>query len=173
MSLEEALNRNTEMMERLCSILGSVPFRADPPKAGPQSASIAEVFNKPQGQWTAEEAASVAARQQAQSPLPNAQPKSSDTTSGKPSAPTGESSSPANDDEAKAQIDAERDAAPALDYVKDVKPITIQLSKEKGREITIGVLSRFGVKSAQDLEPAQWTEYIAHCKKVLAGGGEV
>jgi hypothetical protein len=78
--------------------------------------------------------------------------KSTDTTSGKPSAPTGESSSP------------------ALDYVKDVKPITIRLSKEKGREITIAVLSRFGVKSAQDLDAAQWAEYIAHCKKVLAGG---
>jgi hypothetical protein len=78
--------------------------------------------------------------------------KSTDTTAGKPSAPTGESSSP------------------ALDYVKDVKPITIQLSKEKGREITIGVLSRFGVKSAQDLDTTQWAEYIAHCKKVLAGG---
>jgi hypothetical protein len=84
--------------------------------------------------------------------VPNDQPLSSDTTSGKPSAPTGESSSP------------------ALDYVKDVKPITIQLSKEKGREITIGVLSRFGVKSAQDLDTIQWAEYIAHCKKVLAGG---
>jgi hypothetical protein len=82
--------------------------------------------------------------------LPNEQPKSS--TSGEQSAPTGESSSP------------------ALDYVKDVKPITIRLSKEKGREITIGVLSRFGVKSAQDLDTTQWAEYIAHCKKVLAGG---
>jgi hypothetical protein len=61
------------------------------------------------------------------------------------------------------------DVAP-LDYAKDVKPITIQLSKEKGREITIGVLSRFGVKSAQDLDAAQWAEYIAHCGKVLAGG---
>jgi hypothetical protein len=58
----------------------------------------------------------------------------------------------------------------SLEYATHVKPITIQLSKEKGREITIGVLSRFGVKSAQDLEPAQWAEYIAHCKKVLAGG---
>jgi hypothetical protein len=84
--------------------------------------------------------------------VPNVQPSSSDTTSGEPSAPTGESSSP------------------ALDYVKDVKPITIRLSKEKGREITIGVLSRFGVKSAQDLDTTQWAEYIAHCKKVLAGG---
>ena len=84
--------------------------------------------------------------------IPNVQPSSPDTTSGKPSAPTGESSSP------------------ALDYKKDVKPITIRLSKEKGREITIAVLSRFGVKSAQDLDAAQWADYIAHCEKVLAGG---
>lgn len=86
--------------------------------------------------------------------IPNVQPEpSSDTTSGEPSQPTGESSSP------------------ELDYAKDVKPITIRLSKEKGREITIGVLSRFGVKSAQDLGPGQWAEYIAHCESVLAGGG--
>jgi hypothetical protein len=84
--------------------------------------------------------------------IPNDPPSSSDTTSGKPSAPTGESSSP------------------ALDYVGDVKPITIRLSKEKGREITIGVLARFGVKSAQDLYAAQWADYIAHCEKVLEGG---
>jgi hypothetical protein len=83
---------------------------------------------------------------------PNDQPSSSATTSGEQSAPTGESSSP------------------ALDYAKDVKPITLRLSKEKGREITIGVLSRFGVQSAQALDAAQWVDYIAHCGKVLAGG---
>jgi hypothetical protein len=78
--------------------------------------------------------------------------KVTDTTSGQPSAPTQEPSSP------------------ELDYAKDVKPITIRLSKEKGREITISVLSRFGVKSAQELAAAQWVDYIAHCEKVLDGG---
>ena len=88
--------------------------------------------------------------------VPNAQPSSTDTTSGQQSAPTGESSSP--------------ETTPALDYAKDVKPATLKLSKEKGREVTIAVLARFGVKGAQELDPAQWAEYIAHCEKVLAGG---
>lgn len=83
---------------------------------------------------------------------PNEVRSSTDTTSGQQSAPTGESSSP------------------ELDYAKDVKPITLRLSKEKGREVTIAVLQRFGVKGAQELDKAQWADYIAHCDKVLAGG---
>jgi hypothetical protein len=107
--------------------------------------------------------------------VPNDQPKSSATTSGEPSAPTGESSSPAltqptwlaegTEEELKAAH-----AKGVITYLYAVKPITIRLSKEKGREITIGVLSRFGVKSAQDLDAAQWADYIAHCGKVLEGG---
>jgi hypothetical protein len=107
--------------------------------------------------------------------VPNDQPKSTDTTSGEPSAPTGESSSPAltqpiylaegTEEELKAAH-----AKGVITYLFAVKPITIRLSKEKGREITIGVLSRFGVKSAQDLDAAQWADYIAHCQSVLKGG---
>lgn len=67
MSLEEALNRNTEMLERLISVLGSTPFRADPPKGE---------FSNPT------------------SP-PNVQPESSTQKSSQASAPTGGSSSPA------------------------------------------------------------------------------
>jgi hypothetical protein len=106
--------------------------------------------------------------------IPNAQPSTA-TTSGKQSAPTGESSSLAptqpgylaegTDEELK-----DAHAKGVITYLYAVKPITIRLSKEKGREITIGVLSRFGVKSAQDLDAAQWADYIEHCKKVLAGG---
>lgn len=87
---------------------------------------------------------------------PNDQPSSTDTTYGQPSAPTGESSS--------------QEPTPELDYAKDVKPATLKLSKEKGREVTIAVLARFGVKGAQELDPDQWAAYIAHCDKVLAGG---
>lgn len=133
MSLEEALNRNTEMLERLCSIMGSVPFRAPDPvgRAEKEAESMAS-FKK--------------------EPAPNVESKSSIPESGEQSQQTQESSKP------------------ELDYAKDVKPITLKLSKEKGREITIAVLSRFGVKGAQDLDQAQWADYIAHCEKVLAGG---
>jgi hypothetical protein len=150
MSLEEAIlelvdavKLNTAIMDRIHS--GEHRLQARGPITG---------VEETRGGLTHEEYQN-ARMPKAKTEAPNDQPKSSDTISGEQSAPTGESSSP------------------ELDYMKDVKPITIQLSKEKGREITIGVLSRFGVKSAQDLDPAQWAEYIAHCKKVLAGGGEV
>jgi hypothetical protein len=107
--------------------------------------------------------------------VPNDPPKSSDTTSGEPSAPTGESSSPALTQPVYLAEGTEEELKAAhakgiITYPYSVKPVTIQLSKEKGREITIGVLSCFGVKSAQDLDAAQWADYIAHCGKVLAGG---
>lgn len=62
------------------------------------------------------------------------------------------------------------ESKPALTYVDHVKPITLRLSKEKGRDTAIAVLGRFGVKGAQDLDAGQWGDYIAHCEKVLAGG---
>src|ERR1700687_896871 len=138
MSLEAKLELLTEAINELTAAISAMQA------PGPLTEADKEVVKKSAPVQTQ--------RANPAEPVTEAEPKSSDTTSGEPSAPTGESSSP------------------ALDYVKDVKPITIQLSKEKGREITIGVLSRFGVKSAQDLEPAQWVEYIAHCKSVLAGG---
>lgn len=101
---------------------------------------------------------------------PNDPPSSSDTTSGEQSQPTGESSSPANDDEAQAQIEAERNAAPELTYNDHVKPATLKLSQKMGREAAIAVLGRFGVKGAQNLDTSQWAEYIAHCESVMNGG---
>jgi hypothetical protein len=96
--------------------------------------------------------------------------RSTDTISGEPSALTGESSSPVYLTEGTEEELKAAHAKGVITYLYAVKPITIRLSKEKGREITIGVLSRFGVKSAQDLDPTQWADYIAHCGKVLAGG---
>jgi len=43
MSLEEALNRNTEMLERLCSIMGAVPFRAPDPKGYGTNEQLEEI----------------------------------------------------------------------------------------------------------------------------------
>ena len=78
---------------------------------------------------------------------PNVQP---DTTSGQQSAPTGESSSP------------------ALDYDRDVKTITLALSKAKGPETTKAILAKFDVASAKQLVPGQWADYIAACNEAMA-----
>jgi hypothetical protein len=80
----------------------------------------------------------------------NELPTPVDTTSGQQSAQTGESSSP------------------ALDYDKDVKPITLALSKAKGPETTKAILAKFDVASAKQLVAGQWADYIAACNEALA-----
>ncbi len=52
----------------------------------------------------------------------------------------------------------------------DVKKATNALSAAKGRDTTIAVLSRFGVKKATELDAAQWDDYIEHAGKVTEGG---
>lgn len=51
----------------------------------------------------------------------------------------------------------------------DVKKATNALSAAKGRDATIAVLSRFGVKKATELDAAQWADYIEHAGKVTEG----
>lgn len=138
MSLEARIELLTAAVIELTAAIGAMQT------PGPLSEADKEVVKKSAPVQTLKEKPAASATE--------AEPKSTDTTPGEQSAPTGELSSP------------------ALDYAKDVKPITIRLSKEKGRETTIAVLQRFGVKGAQELDAAQWAEYIAHCEKVLAGG---
>lgn len=147
MSLEARIELLTAAVIELTAAIGAM--QAPGPVAS-EDAYKEALKDRSGGERAKQNQAAVIEQEIAESKKPDA--KSTGTTSGEPSAPTGESSSP------------------ALDYAKDVKPITIRLSKEKGREITIGVLSRFGVKSAQELDAAQWAEYIARCGKVLAGG---
>lgn len=84
--------------------------------------------------------------------VPNAEPESSTQKSAEPSVQTGDLSSP------------------GLTYKDHVKPATLKLSQQKGRDVAIAVLARFGVKGAQDLDESQWADYVAHVDKVLAGG---
>ncbi len=50
----------------------------------------------------------------------------------------------------------------------DVKKATNALSAALGREVTIGALSRFGVKRATEMDEGQWAEYIEYVRKVIA-----
>lgn len=58
--------------------------------------------------------------------------------------------------------------APKLTY-NDVKAATLKLSQQKGREAAVDVLSRFGVKGAQNLAETQWADYVAAVEEMLAG----
>lgn len=141
MSLEQALRDNTAMVERLCSILGAVPFRAPDPvgKLEEKKPVAAEVTR-------AEPAAETKSTKVAPSEaIPN---ESSSPVSGAQSEPEPQTSS--------------------LTY-DDVKRATNNLSAAKGKEITIAALARFGVKRATELTQDQWQEYCDYTAKCVAG----
>jgi hypothetical protein len=50
----------------------------------------------------------------------------------------------------------------------DVKRITIKVS-EASRDKAKAALSRFGVKSAKELSPSQWVEYVHYMTRVANG----
>lgn len=54
----------------------------------------------------------------------------------------------------------------SLKYCQD---LALRLFNEKGREICVDTLSRFGVAKASLLQPAQYPDFIAHAIAVLAG----
>lgn len=130
----------------------------------PVSAPLDEIKiypNSPAADTTKKSADKSAARVQdsssdtantADSKAPNAQPPALIKESPEPSVQTGDLSSP------------------ELTYKDHVKPATLKLSQQKGRDVAIAVLARFGVKGAQDLDESQWADYVDHVDKVLAGG---
>lgn len=156
MSLEARMELLTAAVIELTAAIGAMQAPGPITISGGLPAEVIKELQ--QTAQRKEKHATVAAeyKEVVETQTPNDQLSSTDTTSGQQSQPTGESSS--------------QEPTPELDYAKDVKPATLKLSKEKGREVTIAVLARFGVKGAQELDASQWAEYIAHCEKVLAGG---
>jgi hypothetical protein len=79
----------------------------------------------------------------------------------------------AHAEEIRAAVDedaATEAAQPAVEVTyDDVKKATNNLSAAKGKEVTIGVLARFGVKRATELTQEQWSPYIEHAGKVTRG----
>lgn len=55
----------------------------------------------------------------------------------------------------------------ALDYEKDVKPLALQVAKEKKREKLIEILGTFGVAQANLLKPEQFNGFITACNAAL------
>lgn len=93
---------------------------------------------------------------------------------------------PANEDEAKAQRDAEKagndspkpstttDTSPPSSNESrtvtydDVKNVTIAVSKIDKAKAVAG-LARFGVTTAKALNESQWLDYVIYMEKVVAG----
>jgi hypothetical protein len=60
------------------------------------------------------------------------------------------------------------DKPAALDYERDVKPLALNVAKDKGREALVTINTTFKVDHAGKLTPAQWPDYVAACNKALA-----
>ena len=55
------------------------------------------------------------------------------------------------------------------DVFEKVKTLTMALSKARGREAALELLTTFGVARATALKPAQWAEYIEATETALEG----
>lgn len=57
------------------------------------------------------------------------------------------------------------DAKP-LTY-EDVKPLILDLTKAKGREVAAGALAKFGAAKGPELKPDDFAAFVAHAKSLL------
>lgn len=144
MSLEEAIRANTAAVENLTRILLNPVISDDSPICKVTAADIAE--NRAEGESLNDTKKRL--EKDGAPEVPNAE--SLTPASGEPSQPAPEQSSP------------------EVTY-DDVKKATNNLSAAKGKEVTIGVLSRFGVKRATELTREQWLPYIVYADNVTRG----
>lgn len=84
----------------------------------------------------------------------------------KPAAETASSPSGATPPTTEKKADAPTGDRPTYDQVKDK---LLALSKEKGREPTVALLSRFGAARGPDLKPDQYAKFIADVDAIFAG----
>lgn len=79
---------------------------------------------------------------------------------------TAGNASPANG--AGQETTAQKDDVPAVSY-DAVKAAITEVATAKGRDLTLAMLSRFGVQSGKDLKPEQYAELVEKAGKVLDG----
>lgn len=60
------------------------------------------------------------------------------------------------------------DAAPALDYAKDVRPVLLAAIKKAGKDQVQALINGFGVDKADKVDPAKYGELLAGAQKLAA-----
>lgn len=70
----------------------------------------------------------------------------------------------------KAKPAAEEKKQPVLDYDKDVKPLIVRISVEKGREKATSLVQRFGCGKSIDLLPDQYADVVKFANEILDFG---
>lgn len=68
-----------------------------------------------------------------------------------------------------APVTSAASAPAAVVKIEDVQAALGEMYEKKGHDISLAVLSRFGVQRGKDLLPEQWAEFIAKAKRVVAG----
>ena len=110
-------------------------------------------------QQAATEKKSDAAKDTAAAPTPDKQTLTASDSS----------ASSSNGSTSGASTEAKKDeAAPVLDYEKDIKPLVLAIAKIS-REKAEALLQRFGVASAKALKPDQFADFKATADQVIAG----
>lgn len=147
MSLEIALQENTAAIKELIAKLTAEGLT--------QRAAVGTVMHQ-----VAQEATSKPEEVKKEAPVK------------KPAAETASSPSGATPPSEEKKVDA-----PVLDFAAlaeqpsydQVKAKLLALSKEKGREPTVTLLSRFGATRGPDLKPEQYAKFIADVDAIFAG----
>jgi hypothetical protein len=170
MSIEQALAENTAALKELVAALTAAGAlqTAQASAAAASSPAVKAV---------------VKAQKEADAKKPDAQPaaEAAPSASGEQSAPTGESSSPAQTppwepmlwaDKTAAKFAELKDAAPDLD---NVRKAVLGINSLIGREQATAVLGRFGVQAVtpkdnkKGLDESQYADFFAFCLEVLSG----
>jgi hypothetical protein len=141
MSLEQRIEENTKMIERLIqtlekTMLGSVQAGMNYGEASTPLSSGSPDREAENVQREIDEA------------------KKSDT-------PATSAETQSSDDSAQ-----ESTAVEEITYADHVKPLTLKLA-QKNREAVIEILARFGVKRADQLQADQWTAYVTSVENAL------
>lgn len=167
MSLEARIEMLTSAIIELTAAIGGMQAPGPVEVIAPGGVSKAEIKKAFDAAKEATEALTPQARtlhDRLNEETPNVQP---DTTSGQPSAPTGESFSPEVFEGTEEDQKIAHDKG-LITYNFAVKTITLALSKAKGPETTKAILAKFDVASAKQLVAGQWAAYIEACNEAMA-----
>ncbi len=76
---------------------------------------------------------------------------------------------PTTEKAAAASAPAGAAEADGLEYVRDIRPLVVKVSTEKGRETITALLQRYGVAKGPDLTPEQWADFKNDAERTLSG----
>lgn len=142
MSLEQALQANTEAVNALAAILAKTQL--------PTAAVESTVKEEPK-----------------EEPKEVKKPAKGQSSVSTPTAPDNSTTSSAESSKSEAVEKVE--PSKTYDY-EEVKNLVLRLNKEIGKEATVDVLSRFGAKRLPEILPEHFPALVEKINEVLTGG---